>query len=337
MRIEGRCASFVAIAGLCLVTGSAALAFEPGTRHVCVPSSDGQSFECHDVSAPANTANPTESAAETAPDSDRSVPPQAASPQAASPPVTPPPAAPASVPMAKPVAAATRPPSYLLQRPSSSGVPAAVAEPAANAGAVPAAEPAPVGTEPAVEAAPDESPAGVDADTSPAPAENPAASAEAGLPPATEPAASTAPEPQAIDSDAAETEPVAAESPTEDAATTANEPTAPAPMPRGEVLGADEFARLPGSHYTVVLASVRDPATLGTLIAAMADRPGALYLLKLGMPDGDWYSLCWSEFDDVEAARAARVQLPDEASLSSGWPRRIGLLQAEIAREAANR
>ncbi|MCB1575571.1 MAG: hypothetical protein KDI80_16485, partial [Xanthomonadales bacterium] len=105
----------------------------------------------------------------------------------------------------------------------------------------------------------------------------------------------------------------------------------------GEVLGADEFARLPGSHYTVVLASVRDPATLGTLIAAMADRPGALYLLKLGMPDGDWYSLCWSEFDDVEAARAARVQLPDEASLSSGWPRRIGLLQAEIAREAANR
>ena len=317
MRIEGRCASFVAIAGLCLVTGSAALAFEPGTRHVCVPSSDGQSFECHDVSAPANTANPTESAAETAPDSDRSVPPQAASPQAASPPVTPPPAAPASVPMAKPVAAATRPPSYLLQRPSSSGVPAAVAEPAANAGAVPAAEPAPVGTEPAVEAAPDESPAGVDADTSPAPAENPAASAEAGLPPATEP--------------------VAAESPTEDAATTANEPTAPAPMPRGEVLGADEFARLPGSHYTVVLASVRDPATLGTLIAAMADRQGALYLLKLGMPDGDWYSLCWSEFDDVEAARAARVQLPDEASLSSGWPRRIGLLQAEIAREAANR
>ena len=317
MRIEGRCASFVAIAGLCLVTGSAALAFEPGTRHVCVPSSDGQSFECHDVSAPANTANPTESAAETAPDSDRSVPPQAASPQAASPPVTPPPAAPASVPMAKPVAAATRPPSYLLQRPSSSGVPAAVAEPAANAEAVPAAEPAPVGTEPAVEAAPDESPAGVDADTSPAPAENPAASAEAGLPP--------------------ETEPVAAESPTEDAATTANEPTAPAPMPRGEVLGADEFARLPGSHYTVVLASVRDPATLGTLIAAMADRPGALYLLKLGMPDGDWYSLCWSEFDDVEAARAARVQLPDEASLSSGWPRRIGLLQAEIAREAANR
>ena len=316
MRIDARCASFLAIAGLCLATATAP-AFEPGTRHVCVPSSDGQSFECHDVSAPANTANPTESAAETAPDSDRSVPPQAASPQAASPPVTPPPAAPASVPMAKPVAAATRPPSYLLQRPSSSGVPAAVAEPAANAEAVPAAEPAPVGTEPAVEAAPDESPAGVDADTSPAPAENPAASAEAGLPP--------------------ETEPVAAESPTEDAATTANEPTAPAPMPRDGVLGADQFARLPGAHYTVVLASVRDPATLGTLIAAMADRPGALYLLKLGMPDGDWYSLCWSEFDDVDAARAARVQLPDEASLSSGWPRRIGLLQAEIAREAANR
>ncbi|MCB1569632.1 MAG: SPOR domain-containing protein, partial [Xanthomonadales bacterium] len=133
-----------------------------------------------------------------------------------------------------------------------------------------------------------------------------------------------------------ETEPVAAESPTEDAATTANEPTAPAPMPRGEVLGADEFARLPGSHYTVVLASVRDPATLDALIAAMSDKPGALYLLKLGMPDGDWYSLCWTEFDDVEAARAARVELPDVAGLSSGWPRRIGLLQAEIAKRATS-
>ena len=95
---------------------------------------------------------------------------------------------------------------------------------------------------------------------------------------------------------------------------------------------AREFAALPGSHYTLVLASVRDPAELDALMSAMQALAGHLYLLKLDMPDGDWYSLCWSEFDDLDAARAARSLLPADAALTSGWPRRISLLQAETAK-----
>ena len=83
---------------------------------------------------------------------------------------------------------------------------------------------------------------------------------------------------------------------------------------------------------SLVLASVRNPAALDALALALAELPGALYRLKLAMPDGDWYSLCWSQFADVEAARAARNTLPSDVGITSGWPRKIGLLQKEIAR-----
>lgn len=336
MRIDAACLRFVAIAGLCLATAPT-MAFEPGTRHVCVPSSDGQSFECSDTATPARAAEPNETTTEPVPDTARADAVEAA----------PAPAAPANVSMAKPAPAAARPPSYLLQRPNTQGVPlpartavpaAAAAEPAAVSAAVPAA----ANAEPGPETDHVAPPAAVAAETPPPPAAPRTAAAEVMPSPASESAASSEPEPQTGGSEAARPEPAAAESTAtadpkaKNAATAAPQAAAPAPMPRGNVLGADDFARLPGTHYTVVLASVRDPATLEALIAAMADRQGALYLLKLGMPDGDWYSLCWAEFDDVEAARAARVELPDVASLSSGWPRRIGLLQAEIAKRAAS-
>jgi septal ring-binding cell division protein DamX len=48
------------------------------------------------------------------------------------------------------------------------------------------------------------------------------------------------------------------------------------------------------------------------------------------MPDGRWYSLCWSDFENLDAARAARASLPADAPVASGWPRRISLLQSEI-------
>ena len=96
--------------------------------------------------------------------------------------------------------------------------------------------------------------------------------------------------------------------------------------------GASEFLSLPASHYTLVLASVRNAAALDALILALANQPGRLYLLKLGMPDGAWYSLCWSDFADLDAARAARSSLPGDAAITSGWPRRIGLLQKELTR-----
>ena len=98
------------------------------------------------------------------------------------------------------------------------------------------------------------------------------------------------------------------------------------------VSGASEFLSLPASHYTLVLASVRNAAALDGLIHALDKQPGRLYLLKLGMPDGDWYSLCWSDFTDLDAARTARSSLPADAGITSGWPRRIGLLQKELTR-----
>lgn len=98
------------------------------------------------------------------------------------------------------------------------------------------------------------------------------------------------------------------------------------------VSAAAEFLNLPSSHYTIVLASVRTMRELEPVIAALDNLPGQRYLLKLGMPDGDWYSLCWSDFSDIDAARAARATLPDDAAVTSGWPRRIGLLQNELAR-----
>jgi septal ring-binding cell division protein DamX len=96
--------------------------------------------------------------------------------------------------------------------------------------------------------------------------------------------------------------------------------------------GASAFLALPATHYTLVLASVRDPAALDALVGSLDALAGQLFLIKLGMPDGDWYSLCWSEFDDMDAARAARASLPGDAAITSGWPRRIGPLQKEIAR-----
>ncbi len=96
--------------------------------------------------------------------------------------------------------------------------------------------------------------------------------------------------------------------------------------------GASEFLSLPESHYTLVLASVRNAAALDALTISLANQPGRLYLLKLGMPDGAWYSLCWSQYEDLDSARAARATLPADAAITSGWPRRIGLLQKEVVR-----
>lgn len=87
---------------------------------------------------------------------------------------------------------------------------------------------------------------------------------------------------------------------------------------------------LPGAHYTLVLDSARSTSELNALIAALENLPGKLYLVGLNMPDGRWYSLCWSAFDSLEAARAARADLPADAPIASGWPRRISLLQSEI-------
>lgn len=212
----------------------------------------------------------------------------------------PPPAA--AVPPSAAAPAASQLPNYLLQDPSATATAGDVA-PATESSSQPTA----IEPEAAVHQA---APAAAAIEASPAAA--PAA--------AVEPVQQTSP--------ATTIEPATASPPAE----ARGAATAPSPAERREVPGASAFRALPGSHYTLVLASVRDPAALDELIQAFAAQPGQLYLLKLGMPDGDWYSLCWSDFADLDAARAARASLPAEAPIRSGWPRRIDLLQKELVR-----
>jgi septal ring-binding cell division protein DamX len=63
---------------------------------------------------------------------------------------------------------------------------------------------------------------------------------------------------------------------------------------------------------------------------------GELYELRLRRDSGDWWLLVWASFDSVDSARAARAELPADAAINAGWPRRIGVLQAEARRVSSN-
>jgi hypothetical protein len=279
-----------------VVVATSAGAFEPGAEHVCVPSADGQRFECSETSpaAPEIIELPRKDSPVPAP---RSAPVETVT------------AAPAEtreldhVPADPPARPASRLPPYLMQSPASG------ARPSASQVRAPTPAPNPL---PAPEATPATA-------TISEPASAPAQSEATRAQSAPAESVDASPAPAAIDAHAAAPRPVA--------------PAASQPSPSVDTLqDSREFAALASGHYTVVLASTRNRAQLDDLIATMQAVPGNLYLLRLDMPDGAWYSLCWSEFDDVDAARAARSRLPDHVALTSGWPRRIGLLQAEISR-----
>ncbi len=312
-------ACFIALALI-----ATAHAFEPGSDRVCTPSADGQSFECRDksgnITAP-STAKPVK-AEPSMPTPATSAPITGVVTQSAAP-------------------AASEVPNYLLQnsaqvQPAPRVEPAAVAEiatsesavenPVANAQPAPA-EPAKVVLEPL-----------------------PAAPAVAARPQTSKPTVQPAPSIE-TSTETAQATSVMVEKPTTTPATTvqpaataaAQSPVVDSPDPNPaariasvahsrNIAEASAFLDLPASHYTLVLASVRNTAALDALILALDPLPGQLYLLKLRMPDGDWYSLCWSEFDDLDGARAARASLPADAAITSGWPRKIGLLQKELAR-----
>ena len=100
-----------------------------------------------------------------------------------------------------------------------------------------------------------------------------------------------------------------------------------APGPRRD---AAAFRRLDSAHYTLEIARARSASELGALVVALDGVGGALYLISLRTPDGVSHSLVWSDFPSIEAARAARGTLPPDVAVTSGWPRRIGPLQAEL-------
>ena len=301
-----------------------AQAFEPGSERICTPSADGQTFECREKSG--------------APDKPAAAGDAQAAPKpiaAAAAPIEPT-AEPVSTAPATQASSATKLPNYLMQSPAASA-PASAAE---TDTAQPERTRAPVND------AGKASSANVPADN-PVKAESPA------------PAVPVRPSPQS--GDAAQSRPVASEIATPDEPATqpesaggnvpapAQERSEPAPSvvakpspspentstsaaaPRS-LPGAEAFLGLPATDYTLVLASVRNRAALDALIPALDSLPGQLYLLTLDMPDGKWFSLCWADFKDLDSARAARASLPADPAITSGWPRRIGLLQKELAR-----
>jgi septal ring-binding cell division protein DamX len=91
-----------------------------------------------------------------------------------------------------------------------------------------------------------------------------------------------------------------------------------------------DFLALPGDHYVIELAHAEREADVAGLRASLHLPLGEVYELHLRQNGGDWWLLVWASFDSVEAARAARAELP--ASITAGWPRRIAPLQAEVRR-----
>lgn len=98
----------------------------------------------------------------------------------------------------------------------------------------------------------------------------------------------------------------------------------------GAYTGADGFRRLPPNRYTLEIARAPKQFDLAALIVALAGIDGPLYLVALRTPGGVAYSLLWSDFTTIEAAREARATLPADVAITSGWPRRIGPLQTEL-------
>lgn len=288
-----------------MLAGTTALAFDPGKAQVCVASADGTHFECRDRQAgdtgrretrPAPPAAVAEPAATQADDAADAVPARTA-------PVAPAPTSPGG---------AGTLPNYLLQDPSS---------------APPATEP-----EPEPERRPEPAPRAPTAAAEPEPVSTESDEPDA-MPPATAPR----------DDSAAPVAPAAA-TPAPAAATQAppaNPVGAPAATPAAErdttttntvppAGGALEFRRLAGSRYTLELARAEHAGAFDALRAALAAVDGRFYVVALRHPGGLSYSLLWNDFASIDDARAARARLPADVAITSGWPRRIAPLKAEL-------
>ena len=100
----------------------------------------------------------------------------------------------------------------------------------------------------------------------------------------------------------------------------------------GESLGAREFLALPAASYIVEIAHSANRADIAALRANLHLPLGELYELHLMREGSDWWLLVWGHFADIESARAARSDLPADAAVNAGWPRRVAPLQAEVRR-----
>lgn len=227
----------------------------------------------------------------------------------------------------------------------------------------PAEDAAPVPTETVAESAPEPAPTPPPAE--PASTPEPPVTAETAAP---EAATGTAAEPQAAPAEppaaeataatAGEAEPpavpepalpaqAAAPRPAEPAATTAapaeaapaEEPAPQPPQPEPPpATPEDPFVAWvrtqPADHWTLQLLGVREAASARAFLRrhGLADDPqtGVLHTRYKG---GDWYVAIHGSFADRTAARAAIARLPAAVRKGQPWPRRMGDVQAALARD----
>jgi len=265
--------------------------FEPGKKYNCVPTADRKSWDCTQAGKATKDDTPPP-----APRRDEPAPVAAATPP---PPPTP------------PAQAATagdshtgKLPSYLLAPGASDHAAPAPATPAPTARPEPAAAPE------------------VHTSTNPQPAAPPARPVPTPPPaPVPEAAPKPAPEPR---------KPVAPQ-PAPAAAPTPAPASPPAPPAHSNAPGhGGDFLDLSGDQYVIELARGDSQASIAAAHAALNLPHGQAYELHLRQNGGDAWLLVWGSFDDVDAARAARGELP--AAAHAGWPRRVAPLQAEVRR-----
>lgn len=296
----------VCFAAAVLASASVA-AFEPGKPRVCQPSADGQRFECRDrdVAAPVTASSPSAPPAA----------PREAGDAAAGSAVQPTSSAATEAGAVRAGSGSRSLPNYLLQTPAHSPSAPAVEEAPREVSASPAGSATKPTPETAVSApAPIRPPAAPPASVAAPPVDGEAGAASAR--PTTTPRATAAataqpePEPARVSQDAAAAR-------------------APASLARNAA-GATEFNRLPSTRYTVELAKSQRPDAFDALLDMLGNVEGTLYVVALRTPEGRSWHLLWSDFASIEAARSARARLPADATITSGWPRRIGPLRAEL-------
>ena len=308
--------------GLCagLLLGSHAFAdtpaygkaqtFEPGKKYNCVPTADRKGWDC---SESGKAAQPRAAAAAAAP----AAPPPAETPSAQA--SAPQPAAASQKSGALPdyltnaAAHGSTPPQEVPQAepPAPPPAPATVANPAA-------AEEHPTAPAPSA-------PASTETKTVPPPmAQQPArppapVSENAEAAPAREPGRTRAPAPKPV-------APPAAEHASPPSAVRAQ------PSAAGVQPAVSDFLALPGDQFVVELARAQSASDIAAQRSALQPPRGKVYELHLRQNGTESWLLVWGAFDSVEAARAARDELAAQGSVTPGWPRRIGPLQAEARR-----
>ena len=149
--------------------------------------------------------------------------------------------------------------------------------------------------------------------------------AEAATQPPVEPVVAT---PQPLPVETATSPPTAVATTTSAVEVEPHPVAAPAAAPVALLDGA-AFHALDGSHYTLELANARSPDSLREL-AARLQLPGAVYLIHLRSPESDRWLLTWADHASQPEARSARQLVPADATINSGWPRRIAPLQNEL-------